>query len=89
MAMNSLSNSPNMKIGKTISTLANTRFIEGSWLVLKSSAPLYLRCFGAGPFQIIKRIKRRLFLRGQQDFQLTVADALKYFDPAPDIKISR
>lgn len=91
MVTNSLSKNPRMANGKTTTTPVNTKLAEGSWLVLKSSPepPFKLRVFGLGPFLVVKRINRELALRGQQDFRITVAHALLYFESAPNLKISR
>ena len=72
-----------------MSTPAKIKLLEGSWLVLKSAAPLFLQVFGTGPFVVRKRLERELILRGQQDFHVTHAEALKFYDLAPDLKIAR
>lgn len=72
-----------------ISMPAKINLEEGTWIRLKPAAPLHLRKFASSPAQIVKRINRQLFLRGQQDFQISIAVALKHFEPAPNLKISQ
>ena len=88
MATKLLSKARTTKIGRTTVTAAKTKLTEGTWLILKPSAPQNLQPFGAGPFQVVKKIKRQVFLRGQQDLKVSVALTLKHFDLAPNLKIS-
>lgn len=71
-------------------TRAKIKLTEGTWLTLRSpsTAPHYLRTLTAGlPVQVVKRVKREMFLRGQREFQLSVANILVHFDLALSLKL--
>ncbi|MHA2279592.1 MAG: hypothetical protein ACXAC5_01690 [Promethearchaeota archaeon] len=64
---------------------ASFKFTEGMWVIFKPGIPSSLKVFGRGPFQIVKilRPQRTIFLRGQQDFQISFARALKWLERCP------
>jgi hypothetical protein len=70
-----------------MSTPVNIKLTSGTWLTIKSTAPTHLKKF-IGPFVVLKRLNRQMFLRGQQDIQVSVVLTLKHFDIAPSLKIS-
>jgi hypothetical protein len=63
----------------------NFKFAQGMRVILKGGAPKSLTIFGSGPFEIVRILKpqRLIFLRGQQDFQISFARALKWLDICP------
>ena len=72
-----------------MTALNATKLRKGIWLIVKPTAPSYLRVHIDGPVQVIKKVNKVMFLRGQQDFKATIPEVLKHFDQAPDLKICR